>query len=327
MSYLKLVGIVLSLSLLTGCSYFGFGKDKQSVLSESPAALEIPPNLSVPKDSGLLVIPEPNITRSSQVIEKRVLQEPEYVELLRDGDNYWIRVTGNPENIWGNLLKFWQETQIKLRVKNKAHGIIETSWFVGDDQRFASDTKNKFRLRIEKAEKDSKKLEIYITHYGAIATDTGGDKPKWISRERDKDLEVEFLHQIADYLDREQSKLSVNKKRVSKYNINNESLIIAEDFKRTWRRVGIALEKASILISDQDRAKGIYFVTEVDFLEDLDAKRGPLDRYIFGDKIKKGKPFEVHIESKGEQSVISITGETMSPAKKVYVLKAIRDHI
>ena len=324
MSYFKLVGIVLSLSLLTGCSYFGFGKDKGSSLDETPAALAIPPNLSVPKDSGILTIPEPNITNSSQAVEKRVLQKPEYISLLRDGNNYWIEVAGDRENIWDSLLKFWEETEIKLRVKNKAHGIIETRWFSGDDQRFASETKNKFRLRIEE---NTKGLELYITHYGAIATDTGGDKPTWSNRERDRDLEVEFLHQIADYLNRAQTKVSLTQKQTSQYNLNDENLVITEEFKQAWRKVGIALEQANILISDRDRNKGIYFVTEVDFLEDLDSKRGPLDRLIFGDKVKKGKPFEIHIKSKGRESTISIVGETMSPAKKVYVLKAVRDHL
>jgi len=327
MSYLKFTAIALSLSLLTGCSYFGFGKDKESILVEQTAALEVPPNLSVPKDSGLLVIPEPDITHSSQIVEKQVLQKLEHVELMRDGSHYWVHVTADRENIWENLLKFWQEVQIKLRVKNKAHGIIETSWFSGDDQRFVSGTKNKFRLRIEAAEGDAKALELYITHYGAIATETGDDKPTWSSRERDRDLEVEFLHQIADYLDREQVKVTVSQRQTTRYNINEETLVIAEEFKQVWRTVGIALEQSNILVDDRDRNRGIYFVTEVDFLEDLDSKRGPFDRLVFGDKVKEGKPFEIHIKSHKEQSVISIVGETMTPAKKIYVLKAIRDHL
>ncbi len=331
MSYLKLGGVALSLTLLTGCSYFGFGNEKGPALEEVSVALEIPPDLSAPKDSGLLIIPEPDIVSSSQIVEKGVLQKPEHIELLRDGSNYWIRLAGDRENIWDNLLQFWQETQIKLRVKNKAYGIIETMWFSGEDKRFAADTKDKFRLRIEQAEDGGssleKPLEIYITHYGAIATDTGAEKPTWNVRERDRDLEVEFLHQLADYLNRGQAKVSVSEKRVTRYDISDEKLVIAEEFKRAWRKVGIALEQANILISDRNRDKGIYFVTETDFLEDLDSDRGPLDRWIFGDKVKKEKPFEVHIKSRNKQSVISIVGETMTPARKVYVLKAIRDHL
>jgi len=329
MNYLKLTAIALSLTLLTGCSYLSFGKDKERALNEELAALEIPPNLSTPKDSGVLVIPEPEITSSAQIVEKQLLQKPEHVELLRDGNSYWIRVSGDHENIWDNLLQFWKDTQIKLRVKNKAHGIIETSWFSGDDKRFAADTKNKFRLRIEAEESDaeSKGLELYITHYGAVATDTGAEKPTWSARERDHDLEIEFMHQLADYLDRKQAKVSVSQQNSSRYNISDEKLVIGEEFKRAWRKVGIALDQANILIDDRDRNKGIYFVTEVDFLEDLDSKRGFLDRYVFGDKVKKGKPFKVYIKSQGTQSVISIVGEEMTPAKKVYVLKAIRDHL
>ncbi len=329
MNYLKFSIIALSITLLNGCSYFGFGQDKAYVTNESDRALEIPPNLSTPKDSGLLQIPEPEAAHSSQAIVTQVLQKPAHVKLLRDGRNYWIRVAGDRDNIWANLIQFWQETQIELRVKNRAHGIIETSWFSGDDQRFATDTKNKFRLRLEDEEnsKRAKALEIYITHYGAIATDIDAEKPTWRARERDHDLEVEFLHQLADYLNRKQTKISASKKQLSSYDISDEKLIIGEEFKQAWRKVGIALEQANILVSDRDRNRGIYFVTEVDFLDNLSATRGPLDRYIFGDKIKQGKPFEIHIKSQKKKSVISIVGETMNSSKKVHILKAIRDHL
>lgn len=328
MNYLKLSGIALSLTLLSGCSFFGFGKEEPLKLADDPAVLEIPPNLSTPKDSGLLAIPEPdNITRSTHAVEKRVLQQPKHVELLRDGSNHWIELAGDRDNIWDNLIRFWEETEIELRVKNRAHGIIETSWFSGDDDRFISDTKNKFRLRIEESEKGSETLEIFITHYGAITPDSPKVHQKWNNRDRDVDLEVEFLHQLADYLDREQTKVTVSQRRVGRYNISGESLIIAEDFKHTWRKVGIALEQAKILVNDRDRSKGTYFVTEVDFLKDLDSKRGPLDRFLFGDKIVQGDPFEIHIRSQGEQSIISIEGKAITAAEKVFVLKKIRDNL
>ncbi|MCW8825969.1 MAG: outer membrane protein assembly factor BamC [Gammaproteobacteria bacterium] len=323
----KLAGIALSITLLSGCSFLGLGKDKEKIQLEEIVSLEIPPNLSTPMDSGLLAIPEPDISNSSQVVEKRILQRPEHVEIIRDGTSYWIKVVSDRDNLWDSLLQFWKETQIKLRVKNRAHGIIETSWFSGDDQRFASDTKNKFRLRIEEAEGDLQTLELYITHYGVVGTDIGAEKLQWTNRERDRDIEVEFVHQLADYLDRAQAKVSTADKRSSDYSISDEKLVITEDFKRAWRKVGIALDKGNIIVNDRDRNKGIYFVTEVDFLEDLGGERGLLDRYVFGDKVKQGKPFEVHIKSRDEQSVISVIGETMTPAKKVFVLKAIRDNL
>jgi len=327
MTYLKLSAIALSIGLLTGCSYFGFGSDNERTLGEEALALEIPPNLSTPKDSGLLVIPEIEITGTSKTVKDRVLQKPDNVELLRDGRNYWIRVAGDRENIWHNLLQFWSDANIKLRVKNKPHGIIETSWFSGDDKRFASDTKDKFRLRVEEADGGIKALELYITHYGTIATDIGAERPRWNNRERDHDLEVEFLHQLADYLDRVPTQVTTIKKATTNYDVSDEKLVISEDFKHAWRKVGIALEQANILISDRNRNKGIYFVNKVDFLEDLNSNRGPLDRLISPDKVKQEKPFEVHIESKGARSIISIEGKTMTPAKKLHVLKAIRDHL
>ncbi len=321
-------GIVLSLTLLSGCSSFGAGKDKTLALVDDPVVLEIPPNLSIPRDSGLLVIPEPdNITQSSDAIEKHVLQPLRHVKLHRDGNSYWIEISGDRDDIWNNLIRFWVETEIKLRVNNRAHGIIETAWFSGDDNRFVSATKNKFRLRIEQSDREPQNLEIFITHYGTIAPDSPKLNQKWVNRDRDRDLEVEFLHQLADYLDRSQAGVAVTQTERGRYNISGESLTVAEDFRHTWRKVGIALEQAKILISDHDRSKGIYFVTEVDFLQDLNSKRGPLDRFLFGDKVVEGDPFEIHIRSREGQSIISIAGKSITPAEKIFVLKKIRDNL
>lgn len=37
-------------------------------------------------------------------------------------------------------------------------------------------------------------------------------------------------------------------------------LLLAEPFDRTWRKVGLALEKAGIAVADMDRSKGVYFL-------------------------------------------------------------------
>lgn len=39
-----------------------------------------------------------------------------------------------------------------------------------------------------------------------------------------------------------------------------KSILLAEPFDRSWRKVGLALERARIVATDKDRSKGIYFV-------------------------------------------------------------------
>jgi outer membrane protein assembly factor BamC len=38
------------------------------------------------------------------------------------------------------------------------------------------------------------------------------------------------------------------------------SIVLGEPFDRSWRRVGLALDRARIKVTDKDRSKGIYFV-------------------------------------------------------------------
>lgn len=43
-----------------------------------------------------------------------------------------------------------------------------------------------------------------------------------------------------------------------------KSILLGEPFDRSWRKVGLALERAHIPVTDKDRSKGIYFVAAPD---------------------------------------------------------------
>jgi len=47
-------------------------------------------------------------------------------------------------------------------------------------------------------------------------------------------------------------------------------IISAQDFSRTWREVGMAINDESLEIEDRDRSRGLYFVTDID----LEASKG-----------------------------------------------------
>lgn len=39
---------------------------------------------------------------------------------------------------------------------------------------------------------------------------------------------------------------------------------LGEPFDRSWRKIGLALDRAKIMVSDKDRSKGIYFISVAD---------------------------------------------------------------
>ncbi len=51
-----------------------------------------------------------------------------------------------------------------------------------------------------------------------------------------------------------------------------KSILLGEPFDRSWRKVGLALERARIAATDKDRSKGIYFVAAA---PDKDKKKRP----------------------------------------------------
>lgn len=51
-----------------------------------------------------------------------------------------------------------------------------------------------------------------------------------------------------------------------------KSILLGEPFDRSWRKVGLALERARIAATDKDRSKGIYFVAAA---PDKDNKKQP----------------------------------------------------
>ncbi len=52
----------------------------------------------------------------------------------------------------------------------------------------------------------------------------------------------------------------------------SKTILLSEPFDRSWRRVGVALERARIVATDKDRSKGIYFVAAA---PDKDKKKQP----------------------------------------------------
>jgi len=51
-----------------------------------------------------------------------------------------------------------------------------------------------------------------------------------------------------------------------------KSILLGEPFDRSWRKVGLALERARIVATDKDRSKGIYFIAAA---PDKDKRKQP----------------------------------------------------
>ena len=73
-----------------------------------------------------------------------------------------------------------------------------------------------------------------------------------------------------------------------------KTIVLGEPFDRSWRRVGLALDRAHVKVTDKDRSKGIYFVQSA---PDKDKKK---------DKDKKSSDYLVTVSESGGASSVTV---------------------
>jgi len=259
-------------------------------------ALEVPPDLTSYSGDDRYGIPgEAESGTSYSEFSKggtnrkasNVLPPVKNVRLERKDTQRWLVVNDTAENIWPVVKAFWQENGLILKIDNPQAGIIETEWaenrakipmdafrkYLSKVFEPSSSERDQYHTRLERS-KDGKSTEIYIAHYGMqefVEKDETGYR--WLPRPSDPELEATMLQLLmsklgggSGLLDNTQ-KLSaapvsegVAAPKLNKRADGSQSIILSESFDKSWRKVGLALEQAKIVLADKDRSKGIYFL-------------------------------------------------------------------
>ena len=327
--------------------------DYKSASKVATAALDVPPDLTQIRRDSRFGIPELNqgsATASSYNLQKSnknvvlangvvaPLQLKE-MRIERDGTQRWLVVQGNPDAIWPQLKDFWQELGFVINIENQDTGVMETDWAenrakipqdiirntIGKvlDSLYSTGERDKFRTRVERLANGS--VEIYISHRGAQEVLVGSQKEStvWSPRPSDSGLEAEFLSRLMVRLgaDVEGAKVAVNstapaKARSSLLKAENLSYVETDEgFDRSWRRVGLALDRIGFTVEDRDRSKGLYYVRYID--QDIDAKTKGASEGFFAklfswgssDATKNAQKYRILVKEAGEFSHITVHGE------------------
>lgn len=327
--------------------------DYKSASKAVTAALDVPPDLTQIRRDSRFGIPESNqgsATASSYNLQKSnknvvlangvvaPLQLKE-MRIERDGTQRWLVVQGNPDAIWPQLKEFWQELGFVIGIENQDTGVMETDWAenrakipqdiirntIGKvlDSLYSTAERDKFRTRVERLTNGS--VEIYISHRGAQEVLVGSQKDStvWSPRPSDSGLEAEFLSRLMVRLgaDIEGAKVAVNstaqaKERSSLLKVENLSYVETDEgFDRSWRRVGLALDRIGFTVEDRDRSKGLYYVRYID--QDIDAKTKGASEGFFAklfswgssDTGKNAQKYRILVKETGEFSHITVHGE------------------
>ncbi len=170
------------------------------------------------------------------------------------------------------------------------------------DSLYDSGLRDRYRTRLERTADGG--TEIYLTHFGATEEATGFQKSEmqWVPRPNDPGLEAEQMSQLMLSLGGQADvNLAAAKPatpdaaaptltaggRVIPSSATQQAtiggtgpngamrahavtgqpaatMIVEDNFDRSWRRVGLALDHGGFTVEDRDRAQGIYYVRYVD---------------------------------------------------------------
>jgi outer membrane protein assembly factor BamC len=342
--YLSILALILTASVaLTACKSITSSDtvDYKSTGAVRGPNLSYPPDLITAQADRRYIVQDGTATMSeynaavkkSSQMRSNVMTGIPGMRIARDGERRWLVVEKPAPELYPQVKDFWQENGFLLVVDSPSTGIMETDWaenrakiaqdwirsVVGSalDSIYDTGERDKYKTRLEVSKPGE--TEIYITQRGAIekcTTDTTGSciSTIWTSRPNDPELEAAFLARLMERLGmtQEQAKAMVAaplgpKTPKAKFvqEGNNQGYIeLSAGFDRSWRDVGLALDRSNFTVEDRNRSTGVYYVRYVN-PKDLGDTKGFFSN-LFSSKDESGmkaKKYQVVIKSTGENSV------------------------
>ncbi|MFO7593099.1 MAG: outer membrane protein assembly factor BamC [Pseudomonadota bacterium] len=319
------LAVVFCLSL-SACSGGGGNSRIDYDATDSTASLEVPPDLSVPVDTGVDKIPTINGSGGGG---SSVLPHYEDIRIARDGSTRWLVIESDVSKLWPRLKFFWESVGLEVELDQPSLGIMETGWAASRTEvpknilakllnaminsAYSTGLLDKYRLRLERV--DDERTELYITHYGlkeVVASENNGVvDTAWEVRPSDPELANEILNRLVIYLggSEQTAEAVLDSKPVessSRARILGKELILEEGFSRGWRLTGVALERIGLAVEDRNRSEGIYYVSHVDQLEDAGVREKNWINSLFSSDEQKEKSKQWQVQLSGDDSTTYI---------------------
>ena len=341
--YIAILGLVIiATAALTGCKSVTSNDtvDYKSTGAVRGPNLSYPPDLITAQADRRYIVQDGTATMSeynaalkkSVQMRSNVMTGIPGMRIARDGERRWLVVEKPATELYPQVKDFWQENGFLLVVDSPSTGIMETDWaenrskipqdFIRStfgkvlDSLYDTGERDKYKTRLEAPKPNE--TEIYITQKGSIercTTDSTGSclSTMWTSRPNDPELEAVFLARLMERLGmtQEQAKALVavplgpkNPKAKFVQEANNQGYIaLSVSFDRSWRDVGLALDRSNFTVEDRNRSNGVYYVRYVNAKDVGDTKGFFSNLFSSKDNSKLlAKKYQVIIKSTGENS-------------------------
>ena len=361
----------IGLVLLSAVSLGGCGVTQTKTVDYQSAAelpsLAVPPDLTAPEFDERYSLPAGGEQGTSYSdfaagqnraapANSRLLPGNDKVRVERAGNERWLVVQADPQAVWPEVKKFWQELGFAIEVERPEAGLLETDWAENRakipqdpirnvlskfaDQLYSSPERDKFRTRLEPG-KAPGTTEIYVSNrrMEQVSRGSEGNEIVWEARPADPDLEAEMLRLLMVRFGVEEAKAetlvateAAEPRAALDAMGGQEVLVVREPFDRAWRRVGLALDRIGFTVEDRDRSQGVYFVRYVKPEET--AKGGVLSRFAFwrDESDAQGAPavYRVAVQESGEGSVVRLLakdGKAAPPVVREKVLNLLYEQL
>ena len=315
----KIISLLMIFVLLSGCSWFG-GKKSSTQEPRDSQSLEVPPELSQPQTSDAMAIPvvTPEQARSGSsranqqvVVNTALLPDTTGARIVQEGGIRWAEVDSSPELIWQELQGFFHSLGFEITYEDPKLGILGTSWLSNRAYRevgfwrslfgevAATGLKDRYRVRLERTENPNI-TRMFLTHQGLIEdvfVEPGRDNISrfWRWRPADPELEAETLKRFLVFrgMDEEEAeqvtKPKVLVERARLQDVSNGQIIVVNDnFARTWRHAGVAIDRLGLVVTDRNRSEGLYYLELSDeFIETHKEEPGVMKKWFGGDDKKE----------------------------------------
>jgi len=264
-SWRSLVILPLSISLLA-CSFFGGDKRPEYQGAEYYKNLEVPPDLTKPDTRDAVTVPDPTTEalqrfRDNNKLDTIVTPKFNGVRVVNYAGSSWLEIDNNADKVWSELLKFWENEGIKIVQARPLLGFMETDWvkrlggekgfFSSLFQRFEPDQKDKFRVRLERFDNNTK-TRLFVSH-ARIEREVSGefaDEFSWKTLPSDVEAEREIISRMALYAGLSKTQTTAMLENYRPYaslvkvdSANATRLTMAGSMDFVWRRAMRALDR------------------------------------------------------------------------------------
>lgn len=348
------------------------GKRIEYKTTGTAPALEIPPDLTTPRFDERFATTTASGVAAQQAGRPKteLLPQNANARVVRAGTERWLVVNADQDAAWNTIRQFWTDLGFVISVEQPVIGVMETDWAENRaeipqdivrqtlgkyiDIFYTTYKRDKFRTRVERGAEPGT-LEIFLSHRGMeqMPTAMSSGTPvafAWAVLPPNPDIEAEMLARLMQRFGAQApaANAAVASKappapgqatpadtaRIEKGADGTTRLVIDDAFDRSWRRVGLALDRTGFTVVDRDRSSGLYYVRYADPDSDVAKARdsGWLAKLMFWKTDEKDRPeqYRIKVAESAASSVVTVQdtkGETDRSANSERILALLREQL